>query len=186
MHDRLVAEPIRLNYHDFCALPDDGKRYEILDGDLYMSPSPRTVHQRVLVRLGRLLSDHVDGKRLGEVFFAPFDVILSDNDIVEPDLIFVTDANRSIITEDNIRGAPDLLIEVLSRTRPELDTRDKRAIYARCGVPFYWIVDPHKRRVVELQLVEKAYATVAELSEKDTFKPRLFPELTIPLQRIWA
>ena len=151
-----------------------------------MSPSPRTVHQRILLRLGKVLSEHVEGKRLGEVFVAPFDVILSDNDIVEPDLIFVAEANRSIVTEENIRGVPDLLIEILSPTRPELDTRDKRAIYARCGVPFYWIVDPHGKRLTELQLIETAYAVAAELAHPDTFKPRLFPDLTIPLERIWA
>ena len=186
MHDRLVAEPIRLNYQDFCALPDDGKRYEILDGDLLMSPSPREIHQRVLGRLFRILSGHAEKAGLGVVYIAPFDVILSENDIVEPDLIFVAETNRSIVTDENIRGVPDLLVEVLSSTRPELDTRDKRAVYARCSVPFYWIVDPENKHLTELQLVEKAYAVVSELTNKDSFQPRLFTGLTINLERIWS
>ena len=186
MPEPLVAEPIRLTYEDFLALPDDGKRYEILDGDLYMSPSPRTLHQRLLLRLAIILGEHVRCKGLGEVFIAPFDVVLGDNDIVEPDIVFVSEANRSIITEENIRGVPDLLVEVLSPTRPQYDLKNKRAVYARCGVPFYWIVDPEGRRLTELQLLDRAYAIVGELAGKPTFEPRLFPGLGIDLERLWT
>lgn len=186
MDDHLVAETIRLNYQDFCALPDNGKRYEILDGELFMSPPPRTIHQRVVGRLYRLLADHVDRHALGEAFVAPFDVVLSEHDVVEPDLIFVGHARRSIITDTNIRGVPDLLVEVLFKSRPELDTRDKRAIYARCGVPSYWIVDPHARKLTELQLVGKAYAVVSEPTDQAVFRPRLFEELAIELAGLWS
>jgi len=186
MPERLVAEAIRLNYQDFRALPDDGKRYEILDGDLYMSPSPRTVHQRVVLRLGRILADHVERTNLGEVLLAPLDVVLSDNDIVEPDLIFISRTGHSIVTETNVQGVPDLLVEVLSASRPELDTRDKRNLYQRCGVPYYWLVDGENGRLTELQLAGEAYVVVADRAGNEIFRPRLFPGLTIHLDHVWA
>ncbi len=186
MAERGVAERTRLTYEDFCALPDDGKRYEILDGDLYMSPSPRTLHQRATGLLYRILSEHVETHGLGEVFIAPFDVVLSKNDIVEPDVIFVSTARRPIITDDNIRGVPDLLVEVVSPTRPAMDTRDKRHVYERCRVPFYWIVDPDERRVTELRLTGDHYETASEPRGSDSFTPQLFPDLTIELERLWA
>ena len=185
MNKPLVAEPIRLNYQDFCAMPDDGRRYEILDGDLYMSPSPSTSHQRVLLNLATLLREHVRRHDLGSVFIAPLDVILSEHDIVEPDLIFVSRERASIITEKNIQGSPDLLVEIVSPSSVERDTRDKRNIYARCGVPFYWMVDTQQRSMIELQLVEGAYAVTTELTGDSIFVPRLFPKLRIDLPSLW-
>jgi Uma2 family endonuclease len=123
---------------------------------------------------------------LGEVYIAPFDVILSESDIVEPDVIFVSNARRAIITEDNIRGVPDLLVEVVSPTRPAMDTRDKRNVYQRCGVPFYWIVDPDQRRVTELKLTGDHYETASEPQGTASFTPQLFPDLIIAIERLWA
>ena len=186
MHDKLTPERIRLNYRDYCALPADGKRYEILDGELHVSPSPRTGHQRVVQRLCAILARHVEARDLGEVFVAPLDVLLTEEDIVQPDVIYVARANASIITADNIRGVPDLLVEVLSQTHPELDTRDKRQVYARCGVPFYWLVDPWKKTLTELQLVERDYATVIQCGASGTFVPQLFADLTIEVHGLWT
>ena len=186
MHEQTLANPIRLTYQDYCALPEDGMRYEILNGDLFMSPSPQTHHQRVVGRLFRILSDHVESRGLGEVFVAPFDVLLGEHDIVEPDLIFVATANRTIVTEKHIRGAPDLLVEIVSSTRPDYDVRDKRAVYARCTVPWYWTVEPEHRRLTELRLVGGAYQLEAESVGETTFRPALFSGLSIPLSRLWA
>lgn len=185
MHETLRPEPIRLNYGDYCALPNDGKRYEILDGGLHVSPSPRTTHQRVLQKLWSILDQHVGQRKLGEVFLAPLDVLLSDTDIVQPDIVFVARANASIITEENIRGIPDLVVEVLSQSNPKYDTRDKRHVYARCGVPFYWMVDPQNKTLTELQLVERDYAQVAQCKAGDAFSPRLFAELTMEVDLLW-
>lgn len=186
MHDQITAQPIRLDYGDFCALPDDGKRYEILDGALCMSPSPGTPHQRVSLRLARLLADHVEDRQLGEVFIAPFDVLLAEHDIVEPDLIFVATAREAIVTDKHIRGIPDLLIEIVSPSRPEVDVRDKRAVYARCGVPWYWLVAPTERRLTELELKGDAYRVNVESTGDSTFQSGLFTELQIDLTRLWA
>jgi Uma2 family endonuclease len=185
MHDRLVAEPIKLTYEDYCALPDDGRRYEILDGDLYMSPSPEEPHQNVVLNLGAILRDHVRRHGLGKVYIAPFDVVLDENDVVEPDVIFVSKVRRPKLVMGRIRGAPDLLVEVISPSSVERDRRDKRNLYARCGVNWYWIIDPDKQSVLELRLVENGYAVVSETSDPGPFTPQLFPGLQIPLLELW-
>lgn len=185
MHTTLVPEPIKLTYQDYCALPDDGRRYEILDGDLYMSPAPETPHQRVAFRLAMILHAHVARRGLGEVFIAPLDVLLDEHDVVEPDIIFVSKARRSIITQKNIQGAPDLLVEVMSPSSGDRDTRDKRNLYARCGVPFYWLVDPDARSITELELVETAYAEVGVANGASNLSPKLFPGLQIQLEELW-
>ena len=185
MHTTLVPEPIKLTYQDFCALPDDGRRYEILDGDLYMSPSPEEPHQNVVGNLFAILREHVRRNKLGKVYVAPFDVLLDEHNIVEPDIIFVSNAKRSILTRKNIKGAPDLLVEALSPFSGERDLRDKRSLYARCGVEWYWIVDPEKKTVLELRLIERAYAVASDTKDPGPFTPALFLGLRIDLPELW-
>ncbi len=185
VHEQLVPESIRLTYHDYCALPEDGRRYEVLDGDLQVSPSPKPYHQAVVGRLFEKLAAHVRQRDLGFVFVAPLDVVLSESDIVQPDIVYVARPNASIITGANIRGVPDLVVEVLSETNPELDTRDKRQVYARCGIPFYWLVDPWGRSLTELQRVGRDYAQVVRCEPGGRFVPRLFPELAIEVDALW-
>jgi Uma2 family endonuclease len=185
MHEQLVPERIRLNYRDYCALPDNGQRHEILDGDLKVSPSPKPLHQAVVGRLFERLAGHVRERELGDVFVAPLDIVLSENDVVQPDLLYISRAQASIITANNIQGAPDLVVEVLSEANPELDTRDKRQVYARCGVPFYWMVDPWRQALTELQRVGRDYAEVVRCGPGGTFVPQLFPELSIEVDLLW-
>jgi Uma2 family endonuclease len=186
MQTILKPEPIKLTYTDFCDLPDDGRRYEILDGDLYMSPSPGESHQRTVLNLATLLKSHVERLRLGRVYVAPFDILLSEFNVVEPDLIYVSTPKLSIITDKNIQGAPDLLIEVVSPWSVNRDNVRKRNVYARCGVPFYWLVDPQARTVTELELIGDAYAVLSVVTAQETFKPKLFPDLAITQDQLWA
>ena len=104
---------IKFNYQDYLQLSDD-KRYEIIDGELFMVPSPNESHQRFLVTLTIILANYVKKNKLGSIYCAPFDVLFSEEDIVQPDIIFVVNKNKKIITKNNIQGAPDLLIEILS------------------------------------------------------------------------
>ncbi len=150
-----------------------------------MSPSPGESHQRVVLNIAIFLREHVRHHGLGKVYVAPFDVVLDEHDVLEPDILFVSQANAGIITTQNIKGAPDLLIEVLSPTSIERDTRDKRNIYARCGVKHYWMVDPAARTVTELTLVEKAYAVVKVTGGQEAFRPALFPGLDVPAAELW-
>ncbi|PYV16560.1 MAG: hypothetical protein DMG21_11300 [Acidobacteria bacterium] len=135
---------IRLTYDDFCLLPNDGKRYEIIDGELLVTPAPMSLHQRVVTRLTIALGAFVDNHRLGEVFVSPFDVVLSFYDVVEPDIVFISKARASRLTSKNLQGAPDLVIEVLSESTSRIDRTTKLKLYARHDVVEYWIIDPEK------------------------------------------
>jgi Uma2 family endonuclease len=148
-----------LTYDDYAALPNDGKRYEILDGILYVTAAPSRNHQRVVLTLAMSLETHVRARNLGEVNIAPFDVILSDPNVVEPDIIFVATNRMSSFSNRGFEGAPTLVVEVLSPSTARVDQNTKLQIYARHGVPFYWIVDPEARVIDTYVLAESAYRT---------------------------
>jgi len=175
-----AGEQIVLTYEDYSAMPDDGKKREIIDGILHMSPSPNRRHQRAIGRLYRLLDDYVDSRKLGEVFLAPFDVLFSKTDVVQPDVLFVGLDRMDIVTEGNIQGSPDLVVEILSSDNRDYDRKEKLQLYATCSVQHYWIIDPDERRVTELtDPKDRAYHTVREFDAGQTFTPRLFPDLTV-------
>jgi Uma2 family endonuclease len=130
----------KLDYDDYSGIPPDGKRYEILEGDLYVTPAPSPTHQRISRRLERVLEDYFHPRRLGEVFDAPIDAILTPNDVVQPDLVVV--ANAAQISARGIEGAPLLMVEILSTSTRSQDRTVKARRYAALGVRHYWIVDP--------------------------------------------
>lgn len=132
----------KLSYEDYALIPDDGRRHEVLDGLHVMSPAPRTRHQRLVLDLAADLRHHARRHGLGQVFVAPFDVLLSDHDIVQPDVLFVADARLGIVDDANCKGAPDLVVEVLSESTRRRDLVGKRLTYERAGVAEYWAVDP--------------------------------------------
>jgi Uma2 family endonuclease len=140
-----MTAKVILGYRDYAALPNDGRRYEILDGELSVTPAPSVDHQIVLANLFRILDAHVRARNLGIVLFAPLDIILTDANIVQPDLIYLDHERMSRSSRRGIEGAPTLLVEVLSPGTTGVDRNVKRALYARQGVPFYWIVDPEAR-----------------------------------------
>ena len=148
---------VRFTYEDYCQLPDD-KRYELIDGEFYeMAPSPSAVHQWSSFALARLLADFVDRLALGVVYMAPFDVILSENDTLQPDILFVKEERQSIITHRACEGAPDLVVEVLSPSTSQRDLGIKRERYARFDVQEYWLVNPVARSIEVLVLREGVY-----------------------------
>ena len=134
--------PAPLTYDDYCLIPDDGNRYEVIDGVLHMSPSPIVRHQRISRTLTVVLSTWVEKTRSGEVLYAPIDVVLSEHNVVQPDILFVSKERASIIQEKNLQGVPDLLIEILSEGNRRHDEVKKRVLYESFGVLEYWIVDP--------------------------------------------
>ena len=144
---------VRYTYADYCQLPDD-TRYELIDGEFYLIPSPGSRHQRVSFRLARLMADFVESLLLGVVYVAPLDVILSDHDTLQPDILFVAAGRESIITPRACEGAPDLVVEVLSPSTSRRDLVLKRERYARFGVREYWLVDPAARSLELLTLQE--------------------------------
>ena len=144
---------IKFTYADYRNAPED-KRYELLDGELVVSPAPKEIHQRVLGNLYVALRSFVRERGGGRVYLAPFDVVLTDTDVVQPDLLFVSNERAGIVTEDNAQGAPDLVIEILSPSTADRDLTFKRSLYARHGVVEYWVVDPEARTIEVLALGE--------------------------------
>lgn len=178
---------VRFTYEDFLLFPDDGKRHEIIDGDHFMTPSPATKHQRASGRLSAAFVNFLKVHPLGEAFAAPFDVILSDEDIVEPDLLFVSADRRAIITDKNVRGAPDLVIEILSETTRKTDEIIKRKLYERYGVAEYWIVDPDLETVKVYRMTDHGYVRAAELSREagDQLATPLLPDFAVSLAELF-
>jgi Uma2 family endonuclease len=144
---------------DVRALPDDGNRYETIAGELFVTPAPTLRHQRVLARLHLLLGAYVERHGLGEVFFAPLDVVLGPMTLVEPDLLFVARDRSHVLTEREVAGAPDLAVEVVSPSTARTDRGRKRALYQDTHVREYWVVDVDLRQVE----VWRAGATAAEV-----------------------
>ena len=179
-----VKTAIRLTYADYCRTPGD-ERYELLDGELVMSPSPKEIHQRIDMDLGRLIGNFVAEHHLGRVYSAPFDVVLSDLDVVQPDLLFVSNEQAHIVTADNVRGAPDLVVEILSPSTANRDRTLKRALYAQYGVQEYWLVDPDTRTVTVLLLDAGAFAEVACYGAGQTLTSPTLPGFTASLDDIF-
>ena len=146
----------KFTYEDYMQTPDD-IRYELLDGELILSPSPRTAHQRTSRKILTRLDDFVEENELGEVFDAPYDVVLDNFNVVQPDILFVSNERASIITDLNIQGAPDLVIEILSPSTARRDGTQKRDLYARYGVPEYWQADTDAESVLVLTLQDGEY-----------------------------
>jgi Uma2 family endonuclease len=169
-----------MTYDDYVALPDDGNRYEVIDGELLLVPAPNEFHQRVSMNLTLILGPFVRTMKLGDLYYAPFDVVLSDTNIVQPDILFISAARSAVITERNVQGSPDLVVEILSASQPGRDEVTKRRLYTEFDVAEYWIVDPGRRTV----RVFKAGELVAELAEGMLTTP-LLPGLEIPLAAIF-
>lgn len=183
------ASSIKFTYEDYLLFPEDGKRHELIDGDRYMTPSPSTKHQRVSMSLSNLFCNYLKGCRGGHIFAAPCDVVLSDLDVVQPDLLFVSAARASLITEQCIQGAPDLVVEILSATTRKTDEIVKRKLYERHGVGEYWIVDPELESVKVVRRSDQSgYARAIEMTLEagDTISTPLLPDLTISLAELFA
>ncbi|HEX7899533.1 MAG TPA: Uma2 family endonuclease [Planctomycetota bacterium] len=174
----------RKTVDDFLSLPE-GTLAELIDGELLMTPTPRERHQSALGRLHVAVAVFLQQKPSGRVYIAPFDVHLPSGDVVEPDLIYVSQANLHII-QDWVRGVPDLLVEVVSPTHPERDRLVKRALYARNGVGEFWIVDPEEKAVEVLVLNGDRYQPAGYFRESETLVSPLLPGFTLPLGPLFA
>ncbi len=152
-----IATRSKLTYDDLRLFPNDGKRHELIDGEHIMTPAPKTSHQRASINLATLLHTFVRAHNLGAVFSAPFDIVFSDFDVTEPDLIFISRARENILTEDNARGAPDLVIEILSPSTAEMDRKTKFRLYEKYGVREYWLVSPEAENVQIFALRANGY-----------------------------
>jgi Uma2 family endonuclease len=177
---------ILLTYDDYCLLPNDRNRYEILDGELSVTPAPTTRHQTALGNLYRFLANHIVANQLGKLFIAPTDLILASTTVVQPDLIFVGNDRLNIVTERAIEGSPTLVIEILSPTTHRTDRVTKAQLYAKYQVPQYWLMDPDQQTLEAYELVIDRYDLAASARDAEVFAPSLFSGLSIQLSNLWA
>ena len=173
----------KLDYDDYLRLPDDGKRHEILDGELYVTPAPSPLHQRVSKRLRRKLEDYFEARGLGEVFNAPIDMILGRHDVAQPDILVVT--NPGQISGRGIEGAPLLVVEVLAPSTRRHDRGVKRRRYAALAIPHYWIVDPEDKWIACYRLEGDTYRHVLTGEGDTQLMPTAWPDLIISLADLW-
>lgn len=179
-------EHVILTYEDLVEMPNDRNRYELFEGELQVTAAPNISHQATSGNLYFILTGHVRRYDLGSVFTAPCDVLLSEISVVEPDLLFVSKERREIIRSQYIRGAPDLVVEILSPSTSHVDRHIKMQLYARHAVPNFWRLDPDRQEFVAYTLEGGEYRQVTLGSEDDTVSAPPFPDLVIPLAEIWG
>jgi Uma2 family endonuclease len=181
-----VQMPARYKADDMWDTPDDGNRYEVIDGALYVSPPPGEPHQDASGNLYGLIWSWVRPRRAGRVYAAPLGVRLDDENGVQPDLVYVSRDRSSIITPRGVEGAPDLVVEILSPSTRRRDTGIKRRRFAAARIPHYWVVDPRLRTLTPYRLEEGEYVPIGTFGPRATFEPELFPGLRIPIDEIWS
>lgn len=182
----MASTTIRLTVDDLDFIPEErvGDRHELIDGELFVTPVPVTKHQAIAFNLTLALGLFVREGRLGAVRFAPTGVRLQADTLVIPDLCFIAQDRLDIIGEKTIDGPPDLIIEILSPGTRRRDLTTKRELYARFGVPEYWIVDPDARSVTVLSLTHGRYEPIP-IGQHDTLQSRVLPGLTLTLAQVF-
>lgn len=181
----MTVQRIVLTYKEYEALPADGRRYEIHEGELSLTPAPSPQHQIISGNLFMLLSSHVKAKGIGRVLYAPLDVILSETSIVQPDIVYLDLARLGAISHRGIEGPPTLVVEILSPTTTLIDRSTKHQLYARHAVPFFWLVDPEGRTVEAFVLGPQGYSLAVRASGSEPVSTPPFPDLALVPASLW-
>ena len=179
---------VKLTYDDYVHFPEDGKRHELIDGEHVVTPTPNRKHQVVSMNLSGLIWSYLQQHPLGRIFAAPFDVILSDVDVVEPDLLYLSQQRLTEIeTSPWVKGAPCLVVEIGSPSTRTRDVTVKRKLYERFGVEEYWVVDPELDSIDVYRRVNERYERTAELTLEAgaVLTTPLLPGLDLPLSKIF-
>ena len=178
---------LKLTYDDYLLFPDDGNRHELIDGEHYVTPSPGTKHQIVSFNLTLAIGSWLEEHPVGRIFYAPFDVVFSDFDVVEPDLLYLSNERMAaVVTPQHVRGAPNIVIEIGSPGTRKRDETIKKHLYERSGVDEYWVVDPETDVVRVYRREEEGFGRVAELSrESGDVLTTLIAGLELPLAKIF-
>lgn len=177
--------PAPFTYREYCLLLEDGKRHELIEGDFYVTPAPSPSHQTVSRRLQFLLMQALEEPGLAQVFDAPIDLILDDENVVQPDLVVVSTARAHLVTSRGLEGVPDLVVEILSPSSRDRDQHLKHRLYERFGIPAYWIVDPHNGSVITWQLIDGRYQQDAHYDRSATLIWPAFPQVQVVLARVF-
>jgi Uma2 family endonuclease len=170
---------------DIWDTPDDGNRYEVIDGELYVTPPPIREHQHSSGQLQGTLWRYLQDNPIGLIYAAPFGVIIDTLTGMQPDLVYVSNERAAILTHDGIEGTPDLVVEILSPSTQSRDLGIKLRRYEAAGVPHYWILDPRARTLVVRDLGRDGYGEPVTYGSGEVFRPTLFPGLEIEVARLW-
>jgi len=180
---------MKLTYDDFLLFPDDGKRHELIDGEHYVTPSPHTKHQRVSGNVYFLIRAWLEDHPLGQVYYAPYDVVFSRFDVVEPDLLYLSNERAAaVVTEKHVTGAPEIVVEIGSPGTRKRDETIKRRLYERAGVSEYWVIDPELDVVRVYRRAGDIFSRPQELSREanDVLTTTQLPGLELPLSRVFG
>ncbi|MGH7945443.1 MAG: Uma2 family endonuclease [Opitutaceae bacterium] len=173
------AQAELLTADDYRATPD-GTRYQLVEGDLYLiSPAPNRFHQDIVLNIATMLRAFLRNNPIGKVYVSPIDVYLDDHNVVQPDVVFVSNARFDILADDGLHGAPDLAVEVISPSNAQLDKTAKRRVYTRHGVKELWLVDPTLRQIHLYEFARDPAKAVRLVEDDETFQSALLPGLTV-------
>ncbi len=179
-----IPEKDNYTYDDYAKLPE-GAPYQLIGGQLIMTPSPMPYHQEVLRKLGFKILVFLEKKDLGHLYYAPLDVYFTDSNVYQPDIIFIQKEREEIIGDTKIEGAPDMVIEILSPSTAYYDLRNKFRIYEQCVVAEYWIVDPGLKRIEVFENKEKKFEIYMEAEEKGSISSKILEGFTINLGEVF-
>ncbi len=180
---------VRLTWDDYVHFPEDGKRHELIDGEHFVTPAPTRTHQTIVMNLGGHLWQYLRQHPLGSVFNVSLDVILSEHDVVQPDLLYSSREREATFEPSRwVKGAPNLVVEVASPSTRRRDETLKRHLYERYGVDEYWLVDPEAETILVLRLAGDTYREAVRLSAEsgDGLTTPLLPGLELGLSELFA
>ena len=172
-----IAVKVRVTAEDYRSLPESGQQYQLIEGDLYMAPAPNRFHQDISRNIEFCLLKYLDQHPVGKVYDAPFDVYLNNDNVFQPDLVFVAHENNQVFTDAGVEGVPDLVVEILSPRTARLDRDPKRRVYGTCGVKEFWLVDPEAHTVAVYYLRQNASQPAAVYTTTDQFTSSFIPGL---------
>ena len=181
-----LADLPLVTVEEYQLLPENGPRYQLIEGDLYMAPAPNRYHQDISRNLEYILLDYLDEHPIGKLYHAPFDVYLDQHNVFQPDILFVSNSRLDILTDAGASGAPDFVVEILSPKTAKLDRVNKLRVYAHSGVRELWIIAPEPRTIEVYFLAENAAVPAKIYGESDRFESALFPGLTFEAATIFA
>lgn len=179
-----VLEKKRITYNDYVMIDDDN-RYEVFHGELRMVPAPSMDHQGISANLFCLICTFVKGKGLGRVYNAPVDVVFDDDEVYQPDMVFVKGERRSIIKKNAIQGPPDLVVEIISPSSKYYDTVEKKEVYRKYGVQEYWLVFPGEKAIEVLTLEKLRYQEFSKAKRRGIVKSKTLADLEVDLNEVF-
>ena len=179
-----ITENKKMTYSDYLNI-NDNNRYEILYGELIMVPAPSTIHQSISRNLEFLIWDFVKKYGIGNVFYAPIDVVFNDDIVLQPDIIFVKTGNKNIICKNAIHGVPDIVIEIISPTSTYHDLVEKKEIYRKYEVPEYWLVFPEEKAIEVLTLENGEYAEFSKSQKSGFVQSKIIKGLKTDIKEVF-